>query len=47
MEKDTSGELEGRNSINELPDAPVGNAPVQLVLPILVQVKPGHFRRVS
>jgi hypothetical protein len=47
MERDASGELEGQSSINELLDEPVGSAPVQLVLPILIQVKPGHFRRVS
>lgn len=45
MEKDTSRELQRQSSINELHDEPVGSAPVQLVLPILVQVKPGHFRR--
>jgi len=47
MERDASGELEGQSSINELLDEPVGSDPVQLVLPILVQVKSGHCRRVS
>ncbi|MFP3460074.1 hypothetical protein R5O87_04395 [Arthrobacter globiformis] len=47
MERDASGELKGQASINELLEEPVGAAPVQLVLPILVQVKPGLFRRVS
>ncbi|MEZ2390700.1 hypothetical protein AB6813_14375 [bacterium RCC_150] len=47
MERDALGELEGQSSINELLDEPVGSVPVQLVLPILVQVKPGHFRRMS
>ncbi|MBT2550423.1 hypothetical protein [Arthrobacter sp. ISL-65] len=47
MERDTSGELKGQSSINELLDDPVGSAPVQLALPILIQVKPGYFRRLS
>ena len=47
MERDPSGELKGQTSINDLLDEPVGAAPVQLTLPILVQVKPGQFRRLS
>jgi hypothetical protein len=47
MDRDGSEELKGQTSINELLDEPVGAVPVQLALPILVQVKPGHFRRVS
>lgn len=47
MERDASGELKGQTSINELLDEPVGSVPAQLALPILVQVKPGHFRRLS
>ena len=47
MERDGSGELKGQTSINELLEEPVGDVPVQLALPILVQVRPGHFRRVS
>ena len=47
MERDGSGELKGQTSINELLEEPVGDAPVQLALPLLVQVRPGHFRRVS
>ena len=47
MDRDGSGELEGQASIDDLLDEPVGVVPVQLALPILVQVKPGHFRRVS
>ena len=47
MERDATGELKGQTSINELLDEPVGATPVQLALPILVQLKPGHFRRVS
>jgi hypothetical protein len=47
MDRDGSEELKGQASINELLDEPVGAVPVQLALPILVQVKPGHFRRMS
>lgn len=47
MDRDRSGELKGQTSINDLLDEPVGAAPVQLALPILVQVKPGQFRRLS
>ncbi len=47
MDRGSSGELKGQTSINDLLDEPVGAAPVQLVLPILVQVKPGQFRRLS
>lgn len=45
MDRNSSGELKGQTSINDLLDEPVGDAPVQLALPILVQVKPGQFRR--
>lgn len=47
MERTKSGELEGQRSINELLDQPIGDSPVQLGLPILLQVKPGQFRRLS
>lgn len=47
MDRDASGELKGQASINELLAEPVGTVPQQLPLPILVQVKPGHYRRVS
>ncbi|MBT2515808.1 hypothetical protein [Arthrobacter sp. ISL-30] len=47
MERDEASELKGQTSINELLDEPVGSVPVQLALPILIQVKPGHFRRAS
>jgi hypothetical protein len=47
MDRDRSGELKGQTSINDLLDEPVGAAPVQLALPIVVQVKPGQFRRLS
>jgi hypothetical protein len=46
-DRDRSGELKGQTSINDLLDEPVGAAPVQLALPIVVQVKPGQFRRLS
>jgi hypothetical protein len=47
MDRDRSGELKGQTSINDLLDEPVGAAPVQLALAIVVQVKPGQFRRLS
>ena len=47
MERDNSGELKGQTSINELLDEPIGADPVQLALPILVQTKPGLYRRIS
>lgn len=47
MERNTSGELEGQTSVNELLDAPIGDSPIQLTLPILVQIRPGEFRRLS
>lgn len=47
MDRDRSGELKGQTSINDLLDEPVGAAPVQLALPIVVQVRPGQFRRLS
>lgn len=47
MERDSAGELEGQTSVNDLLDEPIGAAPMQLVLPILVQIRPGEFRRLS
>ncbi|MFF1253697.1 hypothetical protein ACFVYC_14535 [Pseudarthrobacter sp. NPDC058329] len=47
MERNKSGELEGQTSINELLDEPIGEYPTQLALPILVQIQPGRFRRLS
>lgn len=47
MERDRSGELEGQTSVNEWLDEPIGAAPVQMALPILVQIRPGEFRRLS
>lgn len=44
MERDTSGELKGQTSVNELLDDPIGAAPIQLALPILLQIRPGEFR---
>jgi hypothetical protein len=32
-------------SINELLEEPIGAAPIQLALPIVIQVKPGRLRR--
>jgi len=45
--EEQESELEGQISINELLEEPVGVAPIQLVLPIYVQVAPGEFRRLS
>lgn len=42
-----SGELEGQTSVNDLLDEPIGAIPIQLALPILVQIRPGDFRRLS
>ncbi|WP_171059523.1 hypothetical protein [Arthrobacter crystallopoietes] len=47
MDRDQNCELEGQTSINELLGEPVGVAPIQLVLPIYLQLRPGQFRRVS
>jgi hypothetical protein len=47
VERNKSGELEGQTSINELLDEPIGDSPTQLALPILVQIQPGQFRRLS
>lgn len=47
MERDKPGELEGQTSVNELLDDPIGATPIQMALPILVQVRPGEFRRLS
>ncbi|WP_426225160.1 hypothetical protein [Pseudarthrobacter sp. DSP2-3-2b1] len=47
MGKEQDSELEGQTSINELLDKPIGDTHIQLVLPILVQHRPGEFRRVS
>ena len=40
-------ELEGQTSINELLDEPVGATHIQMVLPIIMQLRPGEFRRLS
>lgn len=42
-----NGELEGQSSINELLDQPIGDKPIQLPLPIHLEVRPGDFRRAS
>lgn len=47
MDTDHRGELKGQTSINELIDEPVGAAPIQLVLPIHLQLSTGEIRRVS
>jgi len=47
MERNTTGELEGQTSVNDLLDEPIGDSPIQLALPILIQIRPGEFRRLS
>lgn len=47
MGTNDAGQLEGQTSINELLDEPVGAEPIQLVLPIHVQLPSGEIRRVS
>lgn len=47
MGTERNSELEGQSSINELLDQPIGDKPMQLPLPFLVQVGPGEFRRAS
>jgi hypothetical protein len=47
MDSEKAGELEGQTSINELLDQPVGVTYIQMALPILVQLRPGKFRRLS
>ena len=47
MERDKSGELEGQTSVNDLLDEPIGATPIQMALPILVQIRPGEFRRLT
>jgi hypothetical protein len=38
MDGDASGELEGQMSINELLEEPIGAVPIQVALPIVVQI---------
>lgn len=47
MDREKASELEGQTSINELPDQPVAVTHIQMALPILVQLRPGEFRRLS
>ncbi|WP_423185114.1 hypothetical protein [Arthrobacter sp. NyZ413] len=47
METSGTQELEGQRSINELLDEPIGDAPIQLVLPIHLQLPSGRILRVS
>ncbi|MCU1516359.1 MAG: hypothetical protein JWQ75_1080 [Pseudarthrobacter sp.] len=47
MDRNNSGELEGQTSINELLEEPVGVKHIQMALPILIQFRPGEFRRLS
>jgi hypothetical protein len=45
MERENAGELEGQTSINELLNESVGVSPIQMVLPLHVQVASGEYRR--
>ena len=47
METDDAGQVKGQTSINELLDDPVGADPIQLVLPIHVQLPSGTIRRLA
>jgi hypothetical protein len=47
MERAKSGELEGQTSVNDLLDEPIGATPLQMALPLLIQLRPGDFRRLS
>ena len=47
MDKEHTGELEGQTSINELLDEPVGTNPIQMVLPLHIQLSSGEIRRLS
>lgn len=47
MVTERNSELEGQSSINELLDRPIGDKPMQLPLPFIVQIRPGEFRRAS
>ncbi|MBD1543572.1 hypothetical protein G9E11_15270 [Arthrobacter sp. IA7] len=47
MEGNQVGELEGQTSINELLDEPVGTNPIQMVLPLHIQLSSGEIRRLS
>jgi hypothetical protein len=47
MDTDHCGELKGQTSINELLDEPVGADPIQLVLPIHIQLPTGEIRRLA
>jgi hypothetical protein len=38
---------DGQTSINDLLDEPVGAAPIQLVIPIHVQLPTGQIRRLT
>lgn len=40
-------QLEGQTSINDLLDDPVGTEPVQMVLPIHIQLPTGQIRRLT
>jgi hypothetical protein len=45
MERSHPGEPEGQTSVNELLDDTVGPEPIQMVLPIHIQLPNGQIRR--
>jgi hypothetical protein len=47
METDAAGQLKGQTSINDLLDEPVGTEPVQLPLPLHIQLPSGTIRRLA
>jgi hypothetical protein len=47
METDHAGQLKGPTSINDLRDEPVGPEPIQMPLPIHVQLSSGTIRRLA
>lgn len=47
MDTDQAGQLKGQTSINDLLDEPVGAEPIQMPLPIHVQLPSGTIRRLA
>lgn len=47
METDDAGQLKEQTSINDLLEEPVGTEPIQMPLPIHVQLPSGTIRRLA
>jgi hypothetical protein len=47
VDTDQAGQLKGQTSINDLLDEPVGTEPIQMPLPIHVQLPSGTIRRLA